>query len=226
LPPCSKQKLKKSGDIICSQKGNLVYTKWHDKRDVNILSTNIDPTDPPVVKQFRKRNGEIIEVSKPQAVVMYNNHMGGVDHADQLRSYYSICRSSHKWYRYLFWFIFEVLLGNAYILDKEHVQHQGRYTLRYFRLAVGKQLIGGFSSRSENRKRSMKAVAAQPCVSPENAAGHFICRREGNARKRHCVQCKRDGRTTTSGRAKETIYECSQCGIALCKEPCFLLYHS
>ena len=34
-------------DMICEQKGNLVYTKWHDnKRDVNILSTNFDPLSP------------------------------------------------------------------------------------------------------------------------------------------------------------------------------------
>jgi hypothetical protein len=29
-----------------------------------------------------------------------------------------------------------------------------------------------------------------------------------------------------SNRAKETIYECAQCCIALCKEPCFLEFHS
>ena len=72
----------------------------------------------------------------------------------------------------------------------------------------------------------MRAALTQPTLTPENAAGHFISRREGNARKRHCVQCKRDGVKTASDRAKETIYECSQCGVALCKEPCFLRYHS
>jgi len=28
--------LKREGAMICEKKGNLVYMKWHDKRDVNI----------------------------------------------------------------------------------------------------------------------------------------------------------------------------------------------
>ena len=54
LPPCSLTKLKRAGETLTSQKGNLLYTKWHDKRDVNILSTNIDPLPPPVVKERRR----------------------------------------------------------------------------------------------------------------------------------------------------------------------------
>lgn len=132
------------------QKGNLVFTKWHDKRDVSVLSTNCDPLDPPNVIERGNAQGEVVRVEKLKAVVMYNEHMGGADRADQLRSYYSACRPSHKWYRYLFWFIFEVVLGNAFIIDKENVPRQGRRTVHEFRLALAKQLIGGFSSRSEN----------------------------------------------------------------------------
>ena len=41
--------------MICEQKGNLVYTKWHDKRDVSILSTNFDPLELKTVKERRKK---------------------------------------------------------------------------------------------------------------------------------------------------------------------------
>ena len=153
-------------------------------------------------------------------------HMGGVDHSDQLRSYYSVSRPSHKWYRYIFWFIFEAVLGNAFIIDKEKVNRLGRRTVYEFRLALAKQLIGGFSSHSEHKKRSQKALFLELCISSENSPGHFISRREGNAHKRHCVQCKKDGKKTASNRAKETIYVCAQCDVALCKEPCFLRFHS
>ena len=212
--------------MICEQKGNLVYTKWQDKRDVNILSTNFDPLSPKTVKERRKKNGDVVRVEKPGCVDLYNTHMGGVDHSDQLRSYYSTCRPSHKWYKYLFWFIFDVTICNCYIIFKENVHRPGRRRLVDFRLALAKQLVAGFSSRSENRKRTMRAASLQSTTTPENAAGHFVTRREGNARKRHCVQCKRDGRKTASDRAKETIYECSQCGVALCKDLCFLRFHS
>ena len=70
----------------------------------------------------------------------------------------------------------------------------------------------------------MKAAALEVTTTPENSMGHFVIRREG--RKRHCVQCKKDGHKTSSDRGKETIYECAQCGIALCKDSCFLRFHS
>ena len=148
--------------MICEQKGNLVYTKWHDKRDVNILSTNFNPLDPKTMKERCKKNGDVVRVEKPACVDLYNNNMGGVDRSDQVRSYYSACQPSKKWYKYLFWFIF-----------KENVHRRGRRTLVNFRLALAKQLIGGFSSRSENRKRTMKAASLQATTTPGNAVGHF-----------------------------------------------------
>ena len=51
LPPCSSRKLK--GEKVVAQKGNLVFTKWHDKRDVSVLSTNCDPLGPPQVSERR-----------------------------------------------------------------------------------------------------------------------------------------------------------------------------
>ena len=38
--------------------------------------------------------------------------------SDQMRSYYPTGRSSRKWYRYIFWFLFDVVIGNAFVLDK------------------------------------------------------------------------------------------------------------
>ena len=89
LLPSSCRKLKREGEMICEQKGNLVYTKWHDKRDVNILLTNFDPLAPKTVKERQKRNGDVVCVKKPACVDLYNNSMGGVDRSDQLQSYYS-----------------------------------------------------------------------------------------------------------------------------------------
>ena len=134
-----------------------------------------------------------MRVEKPACVDLYNS-MGGVDHSDQLRSYYSTCRPSKKWYKYLFWFIFSLSLVNSFIIFKENVDRRGRRTLVNFRLALATQLIGGFSSRSENRKRTIKAASVEATTTPENTPGHFIIQREGNARKRHCVQCKTEKR--------------------------------
>ena len=90
LPQCAKEKLR-PGEKVVSQKGNLLFTKWHDKRDVSLISTNCSPLAVDVVVSRRNQ-----EVSKPAVVDKYNKHMGGVDLADQLRQYYSIGRSSYK----------------------------------------------------------------------------------------------------------------------------------
>lgn len=221
LPAETSKKLKK-GEKVVVQKGisNVVFTKWHDKRDVSLLSTNCGPEEPMVVIERRKKNGEIVCVEKPKSISLYNNNMGGVDRSDQLRSYYNSCRISRKWYKYIFFFIFELIIGNSHLLHREH----SKQSLKDFRLALAKQLIGGFSNRACHRKRVQKAAELSPCVSPPNSPGHFVSKREG--RKRQCIQCKRAGRKTTSQRARETIYGCAQCDISLCKDGCFAEYHS
>ena len=187
LPTCADVKLKKQGEKLIQQKGNLVYVKWHDKRDVNVISTNYNPKDADVSIE-RKKNGEVETVLKPKSIVEYNKFMGGVDHSDHLRSLYSTGRSSRKWYRYIFWFLFEVPLGNAFILFKQHVRGGRRGTVLNFRMNLAKQLIGGFTSRTSQRRMSEKAASVSRHIDPENATDHFIGRIIG--RKRHCVKCK------------------------------------
>ena len=121
LPPPPSSKLK-PGEKVVLQKGltNLVYTQWHDKRDVRVLSTNACPKESDVPIQRRQRNTPEPEVvNKPQVIVTYNNNMGGVDLSDQLRSYYSLARTLHKLYKYIFYFLLDLAIGNAYILEKE-----------------------------------------------------------------------------------------------------------
>ena len=88
LPPCAQQKLR-PGQKVVRQKQNIVFTKWHDKRDVSLISTNVNPLDADVVTQRRDK-----QIRKPSVVALYNLHMGGVDLVDQMGKYYTIGRSS------------------------------------------------------------------------------------------------------------------------------------
>lgn len=76
---------------LALQKGNLVFTEWHNKSD----------------SQY---------IWKPALVCLYNSNMGGVDQNYQLRKYYCIGCSSSKWYIYLFWFLIDVSICNSFIL--------------------------------------------------------------------------------------------------------------
>ena len=70
------------------------------------------------------------EVQKPVVIDLYNSSMGGVDRADQLREYYSVSRSSYKWYRYIFWFLIDVSICNAFVLCNYHRLSQGMGKLK------------------------------------------------------------------------------------------------
>jgi len=83
------------GEVIRRQNSQMVVLKWHDKRDVMMLSTFHDGQITDSGKLNRK--GEAIQ--KPNCVLSCNNYMCGVDRCDQLTSYYSSLRKSLKWYR-------------------------------------------------------------------------------------------------------------------------------
>ena len=219
LPHCAKEKLR-PGEKVVSQKGHVVFTKWHDKRDVSVVSTNCSPLAPDVVVRRRNQN-----VSKPAVIDLYNKHMGGVDLADQQRQYYSVGRSSYKWYRYLFWFLLEFSICNSFIVYNAYRtgQRQGKVRQLNFRVNLAKALIGGFSSTASLGHSAKRRKIENLSVAPENMGKHFICKIEG--RKKVCVYCKRVGRKTNGGRSVETTFQCLQCSVALCRT-CFHEYHA
>ena len=57
-------------------------TVWRDKKDVKMVSTLCDPNSTQTVE--RKQDGSKIRIPCPDAVVVYNKFMGGVDLGDQL----------------------------------------------------------------------------------------------------------------------------------------------
>ena len=89
--PCAKNKLCQPGQTITQQRGSLKFTKWHDKRDVAFLSTNVSPEEPSRTVQ-RKKNGRNIDVQKPHVSDVYTANMERVDRADQFHSYYTVGR--------------------------------------------------------------------------------------------------------------------------------------
>ena len=63
LPRCAKKKLKQPGELIHG-KGNLLFTKWHNKRDINFLSSNVSPGQPSRTVE-RKVKKQTVEIEKP-----------------------------------------------------------------------------------------------------------------------------------------------------------------
>jgi hypothetical protein len=74
VPKAMKLKLKK-GEIVFRRRGNMFALKWHDKRNVSMLSTIHDADE--VLLDKRDRNGE--PIVKPSCLYDYVKKMGGVD---------------------------------------------------------------------------------------------------------------------------------------------------
>lgn len=57
-------------------------------------------------------------VSKPQCIADYNAGMKGVDLGDQLASSYPTVRRSLKWYKTVFFYLFDLAAVNAHAIYK------------------------------------------------------------------------------------------------------------
>lgn len=102
LPIFKQDKHMKRGDFqwYTSDSG-LAAIKWKDKRSVHILSNYHDPEICNEVKR-KEKDGKIIQIQCPKAVIDYNANMNYVDIFDQLLSNYKINRRSRKWWHRIF----------------------------------------------------------------------------------------------------------------------------
>ena len=147
-------------------------------------------------------------------------HMGGVDKNDQLRQYYHVRLKSRKFYRYIFWFLFEVCMANTYILH-QHYSGAARQPLKEFRLEVARGLIGDYNSRKRAGRSSLP-----PTVLPLR---HFPVKfTEGPEERwvrRRCWYCQ-----NKHNRRRDTTWYCRDCQLHLCHtgiptSDCFLKHH-
>lgn len=101
------------GGTIWRRKGRVVVGKWHDKRDVLMISTchkfSMDETT----------NRKGTKLLKPNIVADYNKHQSGIDQADQMLSYYTTQRKTIRWYLKLFFHVLDISIWNSkWIYDK------------------------------------------------------------------------------------------------------------
>ena len=91
----NKRLLKNQGDLVIFQKGSLTATAWKNKKQVNFLSTNCDPTEIDTVSRQQK-DGSRVDVVCPIVSKRYTAYMSGVDRADHLQMQYDTCRKAVK----------------------------------------------------------------------------------------------------------------------------------
>lgn len=119
LTPYLKHGFPKRGDSITLQSEilpNLTISVWQDTKPVTLTATNCQAI--PLNSVSRKlKTGEHQTFSCPEAITKYNKYMGGVDTNDQLGQYYHIRLKCRKYYKYLYWMLFDITISNTYILS-------------------------------------------------------------------------------------------------------------
>ena len=201
------------------QTGNLVATVWKDKRVVSTLSSMTSPQDTTTVDR-RQKDASIKHIPCPQSVSTYNTYMNGVDRGDQLRNYYRVRLKSMKYYKYVFWFLFDVSITNAFILSSfvpTTPTTLSSQTLKKFRLALSEQLIGDYNSRKRlGRPRSSVLVPHPPPPLPQPDSGgppptqspRSYLHLPTHTQSRQCVYC---WRYREKKRRRESVWCCQEC---------------
>ena len=116
LKDTAKRGLGKRGDMVARQDGNVSVCACQDTQPVTFMSSGHNPDHTKSVSR-KGVDGSIINVDCAVCIVDYNNYMGGVDRGDRLRKYYHVHVKSRKYYKYIFWFVFEVCVLNSFILS-------------------------------------------------------------------------------------------------------------
>ena len=127
------------------QKGKLVADAWRDNKVVTLMSTSTQPGEIGSV-MCRQRDGTCTSVTCPKSITDYNTYTSRVDRGDQLRGYYSCLSKSRKFYKYIYHFLLDVTITNAYVLHCNH-SHSPSSSVKEFRLQLANKLVGNYCSR-------------------------------------------------------------------------------
>ena len=167
--------------------------KWKDKRDVYVISNIYNGLPLSYQKKGKLK-------CKPDMVYFYNLNKGGVDGLDQTLSYYSYERRTIKWWKKIFFYLFEVGISNCCIYYKLINACDSKYRNLDFRTALAQQLIDKYANLG---------------VKEEKEFSHYPIQ----------VECK--GACKNEGCKKNRIsYKCNECDVYLCNVPCFGEYHN
>lgn len=221
----SEVKKLKRGETCYRRNGPLLALKWCDKRSVYMIST-IHSASMVSTGRVDHRNNIIC---KPEPIHFYIRLMGGVDLGDQLMSYYSFLRRSVKWWRKLFIHLFNMVLLNAFVLQKKYATDPLDHE-EFREYIVDMLLREGLQgcSLSLPAQVSCRKVGDQR-LTERHFPSPIPCKRNAKRSKptRPCFLCSQvkdiNGVKLTQ---KWSSYWCSSCKKVLCIQFCFEAFHT
>jgi hypothetical protein len=235
-----------SGGAVKGSGGLVLAMQWQDNNHVHMLSTTHKLRDkisrsrkrprftssngPSIRTVFQNKNTIIIPI--PVMVDDYNYHKGGVDIADQYRSYFfTQLIARRNWLPFFFWLL-DTMIVNAYILYSLSMEKEAsKASHKSFRLTLAGQLLQKYVKNEKwtwyKRKtkpiRYSKALGVCDLPPPLLGEGHVKVHIGG---RRECDRCRlklrREG--LKGKRAPTSSFSCNLCSFVLCSI-CFIDYH-
>ena len=95
-------------------------------------------------------NGDSTTIPKLVVILQYTKYTGGVDKADHYCGSYAFLRKTAKWWRKMFFWIFEVATVNSFILYniRRREQELKNVTHKAFQKNIVRQLEEGFGTKT------------------------------------------------------------------------------
>ena len=224
------KKLNNRGDNAVMNNGPLECLKFQDGKPVYMLST-IHGSD---LSASRRRDVVTdANIMKPDMVLKYNKYMGGVDRSDQMIAYTNNIVKSFKWWKKVIFHVLAVAVLDSYILFKSD-NPNSNVTHRSFRKKLVNELI-------ENNPVDNVVRVGRPIKTPQQlerlTGRHFATKIHGSGKKSNiarlckvCNEAERSSADLSANKRKrpghETRFECKDCNVSLCLEPCFKFFHT
>ena len=161
----------------------MTASAWKDNKVVTVMSTTSQPSATGIVFR-RQRDGTRVSVPCPEAILTYNRNMGGVailtynrnmggvDRGDELRGYYNCRVKSRKFCKYIFYFLFDVAITNAFILYKNFHSGPTYNTIKKFRMQLARELIGDYSTLPSWSYWWSDSSSSSPALPTQNQKEH------------------------------------------------------
>lgn len=199
-----------------ARNGDILLTKFHDKREVYIVSSaHIAGTIP---KQRSTRHGERLEIRKPSVIEDYNFAMNGTDRIDQMMANVQCHRKTFAWPKKIGLHMLQRLgIVNGFVLARKYMNNLMRLkNLSDYQLLVVESLLHLTSTGRPRR--------------PLTNRQHSLVKIEGTPTRprpaRPCRYCRQN--VEAGQRVRESRYFCNVCDDhpPLHMGDCFEKYHS
>ena len=132
------------GEAKTLQRGKVTASAWKDKV-VTVMSTMSQPSATGTVLRHQRDGTRVCSLPRSDPHVQLQH--GWSRQRDQLHGYYNCRVKSRKFCKYIFYFLFDVGITNAFILYKNFHSSPTYNTTKKFRMQLARELIGDYSIR-------------------------------------------------------------------------------